>query len=597
MSTGTRNLILFLTSLLLAGVFFVSCDKAAGDSPSVPGKVFLRLQGVSGTRTHINTDGLSVSWDESDDIAVWALSSSGKYVLDGTVFRMYGLGDGEAVFTADLPESMPEDTYKYMVCSPSPASVRGTEARFLLPSRQDGRADDGSLIMVSDPVTHSELHPSADAGNGSSLSVRMHHLLHLLKFYLPSSSDALKGEKVKKIVFTMPAAVVGTVVKDMASPGSPATLSEGSASVTLELADPLDVSEADFRNYACAAVFPSSYEEGKMLVKLYSENYVGKTGDIVLDGRTFAAGHATPVALRVEEILPVYSLHFRLAADNAGEPVTRITLSSSKPLSDDGSRSLVFESASGFAIGGTVSASFSNPASFLAMSGEVVTVKLETEHVESERSVIIGNLRDVTSYTSDIEMPYLLFEDFSLVGNNSWDDDYGVSSTGSRNGHSFLDGWSAARAGTSAGKSVRIAARREVGMYIEALYPARMDSAPLCRIKSPVEVEVSFNYSYSNQYLNDDSNLGQDVSVGYVTSTGAFKSDAEDGTFVSSISIPAGGNGSYDSVGESYSFNVLIPAGSSNRISWKSQVKSKRQFAGNTTCWFYIDNVKVQVAN
>lgn len=553
------------------------------------------------TRTSVDHDGVSVGWTGSDRVAVWAKDGSGSYVLDGQVFSLYGFDGGRAVFTSELSSAMPDGNYDYVVCYPVPESVSGTVASFTLHSVQDGRASGGDDIMVSEHLRHTALKPLPETADGSGASVRMKHLIHLVKFYLPGGSGGLNGESIEKIVVTMPGNAVGRVTKDLADADDGGQLSSGGTTVEMVLAEPLRESDASGRIYSCAAVFPDSYAAGeKMKLKVYSAHYVGEVDDIPLQGRSLQAGHATPVAIKIRNVRPYYTLSFRLGTNNLGENPQSIRLSapSGCAFGDGNGNEFTYAPGGDITPGEVITFKYESADAMRNMGGRTVSLTYESEHAVVSQAISLPDLSGYTSYSADMVVPYLLYEDFASVASFSSNDEYKTSSTGDKDACApFLGGWTGGRIGADAGHCIRIAARRESGMFVEARYPARVDSRPLARIKSPVDVEVSFSYGTNNDYLNAGSDLGQDIYIGYVTSDEAYSSSDTDGVFESQNSISTSEkSGSYTDTPYTASFTITnVPAGEKNRITWRNQVKSYSQFAGNTTCWFYLDNVKVKV--
>lgn len=576
-----------------------SPDIATGDGPVTLG---FGIAGGSSTKTSVNDDGKSVSWSDGDKVRLWAVNSAGVTVIDAHPFTMLGSFGNEAIFTAQFANPMPEDTYTYYACYPAPLSSDGDILKFSLPANQDGRASGVADIMISGPVEHSAMKPLGK-DSSSDFKMALKHMVHILKFYLPEGSNGLNGEGIRKIKLEMDGNVVGTMSVDRSDPSKSATLTDGGSTVILELDEPLTPSYGDTRNYAFASICPTSFDDGaRMKVTLYSDSWIGNAAPFNIAGRDFKAGHTTPVRLNVLNVDPYYTLNFKLSGNNLGEDIQEITFTvddSSLHLGDEGGSSYTFNPGRDIAVGETVTFSYTDINTYLALGGHKVAMTYESEHVRSTESFTLPDLETFRSYTHGMTVPYLLFEDFSGVSTFSSNDEHTTSSTGSKDAVSFLNGWSGGRVGGQAGKCVRIAGRRECGMFIDAHYPARMDSAPLPQIKSPVNIEVSFDYGTDRAYQMSSAVKGQTVYVGYVTSTTMYKSGDETGTFEGD-----GNNISTDVLDGSWTSTpnratmVLhnIPAGTQNRISWRDDPWGKSEFGGNTTTWCYIDNVKVVVA-
>lgn len=602
---------------LIAVLALGACD-LAGDGFSVPvqnGPVRVGFGvrnggGIDITKTSVDSDGLSVSWEPSDIVRLWARDAAGNKVIDNRPFRMYGSYGGTAVFTSELPEAMSEGEYRYYACYPEPVSINGTTAVFRLPAEQDGKASGGADIMVCGPVTGPRLEAvKTDGGTRyedySGVTLPMRHLVHLLKFFLPESTTGFGGEGVRRIEFNMPCNVVGNVGTDISNPYDIPTLSDASSSVRLELTDPIYPSPADgSRDYACAAIFPSGFaDDAVMSLKLYTDNWIGIAKDIRLGGRNFLEGHSTPVSVSIAEYIRYYAIRLKLAGNNLGEPVRKITLSLPEGLhlGDGGSNVSVYDPGRDIGTGEEIELLYYDKADFDALSGRTLELTYESAHAITHQTIALGDLSSVNSVSFTMTVPYLLFEDFSSVGSFSSYDGYSTANAGNKDAVSFLNGWSGGRIGASAGNCIRIAGRRECGLFIDAHYPARVDSAPIARITSPVDVEVTFDYGTDNDYttIPVSGDVGQYIYLGYVTRTDKYSSGSTAGTFEEANTINTSEKGgSWTLTPNTVSMTIHgMPAGTTNRISWRNDPEGKSDFGSNTTSWCYIDNVKVKIKN
>lgn len=556
--------------------------------------------GMDITRSAINPDGISFHWEESDNIALWALSSIGKYALSCQKFSRVGDVGEEAIFTTTIAEQMPDGQYSYYASSPFPVSATGLSAKFTIPSAQDGTLS-GADIMVGGPVPYGPLGKYVPGG-AAGMKMNLRHLVHVFKFYLPYGSDGIEGEPVKRIEVSMPENVCGTLSTDVSDPEATSVLSEGTSSFVLNLSEPLTPSSEGGRNYACAAVAPFSYEGSvPMRVSLFSDHYMAYADDINVSGRSFMPGHATPVRISIKSTQETYRLCFRLDGNFIGEDVRKITLTAPDgcTFGDDGAKTYIYEPGGAVSVGTELEFVFRSEDGLRAFSGKNVNVVYDSDHIIAGQTIPVSIGASTHYVEESMVAPYLLVEDFSSVPSFSSDDVYKTSSAGSMSPYSFLNGWSGGRIGSSSGNMVRLACRRESGFWVEALYDSRMESAPVARIKSPVDLVVSFDYGADNEYLDGDGNLGQTISVGYVESTEAYKSGSDAGTYDGSSSIHISTDEYCNSWETPYHASLRVPsvpAGQTVRISWKSHMDSDRSFAGNATAWFYLDNVKVQVA-
>ena len=600
--------------LVSAGVALCGCgDFESTESEVIPSSVnvVFAVGNTPRTRTEYDVETKRFVWNDGDKIAVWAKSPDGSYALDNQAFRLMAVASdkSEAYFTATLQSPMAEGTYSYYMTYPLPESMGGMTATFTVPSVQDGTASDGVDIIVAEPISGPALEPVKEAApivSDDVLNVRMRHLLHFLRFYIPEGNNLL-GEPVKRIEFTMPRAVAGNVSVDVTD-ASTASLGDGVNGMTLELTKPIDAS-ADGMESAVAGIFPPrmAYSAGdRITVDAYSENKCASVS-FSLAGRDFAAGHTTKVPLKMTEAKPIeYELKFMLASNNLGEDVQdiRITLpddavwpglSSSELRIDSGNDGLV-------RIGDTYVFRTKDKAFFKGLSSKRLAVTYESESAVVSETVTLGDFSSSIRGECELNCPYLFFEDFSWVEGFNSNDEYGWSSPGSFSPHLFAPytidaenpwspekgGWSAARAGAQAGTAIRIACRRETRL---ANYSARADSPFLSGLKDGKTVNLDITYDYS-MGREGTPKIAQTVYFGYITTSKSPSSGDETGTFPESFKINET-TGSYTNI--NHTANTLLKGvGAPLRLSWRT-MPDKDWGANNNTCWLYIDNIKVKI--
>lgn len=600
--------------LVSAGVALCGCgDFESTESEVIPSSVnvIFAVGNTPRTRTEYDVETKRFVWNDGDKIAVWAKSPDGSYALDNQAFRLMAVASdkSEAYFTATLQSPMAEGTYSYYMTYPLPESMGGMTATFTVPSVQDGTASDGVDIIVAEPISGPALEPVKEAApivSDDVLNVRMRHLLHFLRFYIPEGNNLL-GEPVKRIEVTMPQAVAGKVSVDVTD-ASTVSFGEGVNGLTLELRNPIDES-ADGTEVAVAGIFPPrmAYSAGdRITVDAYSENKCASVS-FSLAGRDFAAGHTTKVPLKMTEAKPIeYELKFMLASNNLGEDVQdiRITLpddavwpglSSSELRIDSGNDGLV-------RIGDTYVFRTKDKAFFKGLSSKRLAVTYESESAVVSETVTLGDFSSSIRGECELNCPYLFFEDFSWVEGFNSNDEYGWSSPGSFSPHLFAPytidaenpwspekgGWSAARAGAQAGTAIRIACRRETRL---ANYSARADSPFLSGLKDGKTVNLDITYDYS-MGREGTPKIAQTVYFGYITTSKNPSSGDETGTFPESFKINET-TGSYTNI--NHTANTLLRGvGAPLRLSWRT-MPDKDWGANNNTCWLYIDNIKVKI--
>ncbi len=593
---------LFVFAISLALTLLASCTaKDTLPHPDAgPVTVGFRVGGEQ-TRTQINDDGRSTSWSKDDRIALWARNEASEFTLNAQPFDIYyrSVNNAGAYFTSTLPQAMAEGRYTYYAAYPLPESLDGTKATFTIPAVQDGRVGSGADIMIATPAEASQLGPLE---NGPDLSLTMQHMLHVLRFYIPEGDNVL-GEPVERIVITMPQQVAGRATADITDPDGGMILAEGGNTVELNLTEPLDASTAAEYAYACAAIFPSTQygADDVMQVSLYSKNYAATVDDILLAGRTFAAGHVTPVPLKPTQTHDRPKMRFRIAANNLGEDVQKITLTAP----DDMTWNLSVLVPDGFTYEKgdndiTIFASKNNTigaddyfelvlydkVDLNALEGKTITATYESQNaIVNEKVAIPADAATSDVVMINLNVPYLLQENFDNAadyapdwGNTGnptavWLDDYG------------LNGWSGSRVTLHAGLCSQVSIRHET----IAQYPGRLDT-PLLPLKegAAVKVRVTFNAQRSNEYVY--------LTCGMVEGNGLLQgNDGANSTTTITPSLNESASAS-NIPATDYTFEVN-GATANNRISWV--VERNYSFTGNgwiSRTWHtYIDNIRVQI--
>lgn len=607
---------LFVFAISLALTLLASCTaKDTLPHPDAgPVTVGFRVGGEQ-TRTQINDDGRSTSWSKDDRIALWARNEASEFTLNAQPFDIYyrSVNNAGAYFTSTLPQAMAEGRYTYYAAYPLPESLDGTKATFTISAVQDGRVGSGTDIMIATPAEASQLGPLE---NGPDLSLTMQHMLHVLRFYIPEGDNVL-GEPVERIVLTMPQQIAGRATADITAPDGGMTLAEGGNTVELNLTEPLDASTAAEYAYACAAIFPSTQygADDVMQVSLYSKNYAATVDDILLAGRTFAAGHVTPVPLH--PVLKEYQnkIRFTIAANNLGEEVKTITLTAPDGVkwSQTGNNVLTVD-ASRLNSGGYYDLNFDTTeaiALYEALANQPVAVQFESENAIVASNITMPDTKAVgTSAEVALTVPYLYYEDFSTTSQSSnYHDNSGLSITDRGGGDAtelsgcgWPQGWTGSRCGLEAGKAVRVSCRAE-SFIVSAAYDGRIDSPTMSAIKAGcnVKIRVQFDYSF-NRESNKSSNLQHFLAFGYHNTEGAIRTDNQQSnpnyTIDANIASGLSGelNGSYDNINKSADYTV-DGCTSTTRFVWESYITSFDQLSFNSyyNNWVYIDNIRVQI--
>lgn len=536
--------------------------------------------GSGDTRTAAGQDGLSTHWNDNDSIALWASDRKGTQILDNCIFHTYGISQTNAFFTAELDSPMPEGTYRYIACCPPPSAVQGRIFGFRVPSEQDGICSDGGDILISSEETAPALKEiDWQSGNRDFLRLRMHHIMHRVRFIC--SRSAFGGETVRRIVAIFPQEVTGDIQYD-ADRQSVGIIRNGSTSV--------DISNSSGSELVQASVVPVTFRQGEVLqVKAYTSDKVAVC-NIPLKGRSFRSGHSTPIRITPESIREYHSLYFHLESNNLGEDPETITIRTPE-------KSLTLKYGTDIIQGGTFELGFENTEDFTALSGKTLTVTYDTPHATLAQQVQVPDLQSMTQAHLDLNIPYLLEEDFHSVQSFSSNDKYATLVSGTKDAVKFLNGWTGARIGAQEGTAIRLACRRETS----ADYDARVDSAPIDgKLKPGAVLRVEFDYGSAEQHGGMLANaVGQNCYVGYTTTADAFKSSSTSGTFDRSLNTfyTAATTGSYSDTPE-HAEMMLKVNGTPDlvRICIRTEIEHMAG-ANNGTNWLYIDNVKVSIGN
>ncbi len=589
-----KHLAIILSIALLA----LSCNRT--EPVEVPGgknhKVILCATGagddvsLAESKTYIGSDGRSVYWDDDDRLALWAVNPLDELELNAVRFNIFGVSDNRAIFTADLGTPMLAPYYTYVAASPMPTVNAWPEATFRILQTQDGT---GQGIMISAPVVGDALRGIEDTPDGGMVKLSLDQQLHLLKFRIEDPEGQLNGESVQRLELTFPQTVTGTFIKDISDGDAAPRLENGSSKLYIE--------PTGETLYAC--IFPRTWDRLEVLsAKIITETKVANVADLDLQKRAMAAGHTTAVTLRPEPAVNHCKVSIRLAANPLGEDLESITLTapSGCKWGDNLGNVYTWYPGSGIREGDVLEFDFLNESAFRTLSGKSIGVTFDSEHVQTAQTVNMPNLDGKFAAELSLNVPPLLQENFASVGSFSSYDEYDSGfNSGSKDAYSFLNGWTGGRIGASAGKCIRIACRRETS----ANYDARVDSAPLKgTIKKTCNLLVEFSYGSNNKFggvaFITDGNVGQNCFVGYVTNAQGYESGATDGTFdrTNNTFYTKEYTGSWTNTpNDTYYILHNVPATSPVRISWRTEIEHQAGTT-NTTCWLYLDNIKVTIA-
>lgn len=622
---------------LAVSAMFVSCNEESyremDHSQSNPVEVGFYAGGQS-TRTEMLEDGLSATWTDGDQIALWAKSSSGSFYLSNQIFKTYGYDKSLGYFTTTLPSEMPEDTYTYYCTYPAPQSVNGNTAYFYLPNIQNGKASGGVDIMVADPVNHGALTAVPEIEDHSGLSMRMNRMMHQFRFWIPSEDTPLKNDAIGRMVLTFPTQVAGDIQLDMTDPSRSAVLSGGYREITLNLEDFVSFKK---QNFACVAIVPTRFVEGQELqLKAYTEDKIVQFAPIDLKSRTCLAGHSTPVMLIPSSITEYpYQIAFKVVANNLGEDVNEIRFEAPAGCvwPEHDSNVCVYRRKDGLQIttGEVITFRFESEAQYRKFSNATVNVTYDSENAITAQSVTIANLSGVEKTVASLTIPYLFYQDFSSVP--SFSDGYDNETVGAASSlykgikelsqfTPVLAGWFATRIGVQGGTAARICCRYEDVLGQSAYYKGRLYTPFLTNIKDDhdVDIQISFRYGGDRKEMlgwNFKYPLKSPVLYfGVNTQENVINPDQNQGDLIDQITGMIGGSGFSSKAATSLSPMAIkgeaIPIGGSYadlnrtrivniegvdngmRLGWILSTDSEAGSV-NANYWLYIDDIKVWI--
>ncbi len=617
-----RALYVIATASLATACQYDFKDYDYGNDPL---KVGLYAGGVH-TRTSMLPDGLSAEWSDGDEIAVWALNNAGTYVLSNQVFKTYGIDKGCGFFTSTLASPMPEDVYTYMCCYPVPMSMNGTRATFKLSANQDGKASSGADIMVADPVTHGPLVSIADPDDNGRMSLRMNRLMHQFRFWIPEGANVL-NEDIKKIEVTMPDNIVGNVITDIADHDGYFQLAGGSKTVILDLDEPIGESEYDGTDYdeadfACAVVFPheDAYSATDFMnVTVYTNSGKSVLDPIPLAGRSFLAGHSTPVRLIPKSIVEYCKLTVKVGRNYIGEPLWNIRITSGgKTLFSYANTAGTYENIvyDHEYTGAEGKASYDAVVNAIAAGNAVLN--FETNHASVDIPMTADMMvRDGNSAVLNLgDVPYLLYEDFSSARPFATKEDSYTGSGAQPNGltgyllNDYLStsGWSSARFQIIEDDCIRINCLYEcASIFGKYRYCGRLDTPALKYLKQGTSVNVVVEFDkavyvpkgYNVDHVNEAHAF---FHLGYHSNS---ENQALNGVMSDKISSNATivkkfGPFANENIGDMQHVSETInSAGPSTRIVFYMDTDCDvfKTFGANSCYYLYLDNIKVYIKN
>ena len=554
------------------------------------------------SRTAMSDEG-KASWVVGDTFTLWAKNKTGGLQINGANFTMYYYWHtfASAVFTSNT-NLLTEGKYTYYAVSPAPLSTNDLEASYIIPAEQQGKELNGAYdIMVATPVEAESL--SAEKVN--NLALDFNHKTHLFKLTIPQNGNPL-NDPISKIVFTFPTPVVGAITVDAKEPSASPTISNGSNQLVVNVPEGLNDGE-----HAWGRIVEKNISGNVMYyaVSVTGERTTTRTFNL---SKMCEGGHITPLSLRIPDPIPPTVLRFKVGKNNLGEAIQKVTIY------DHNNNLLQSFSTNANNVYDLVQHGIYEDGKFQTYAGKTFTVRYESQNAIVESKVAIPSViakNDVNNIA--IEVPYLLFEDFSQSKTSVHDDNYNGSGDSDRNltGYSLNNymtilGWNAARYNLNAGKGIRINVRYQSGSWVPERASGRLDTPALSALKpgATVKLTVSFDtafyipsgYNYDDSSSNDKAyftlgtHTNQNAAINSVLQgdiNGVCSVVHTSNTFASTLSSNSFGV-------EMPTYSVTIPtATASTRIVWFACThRNSSHIAANCCYYMYLDNIKVSIA-
>lgn len=551
------------------------------------------------SRTFIGGEALDrCFWSERDTIGVYYRSADDAGSPVGRAFGCYRAYPGEALFAAEMP-AMAEGEYSYYGAYPLPERMDGTSVTWHLPAVQSGRYrgySENFDFMLAEPVRGQALTSEAE-----ELSMNFIHQCHVMRIQIPEGRN-LWGVGVRKLRVEFPRDVVGTMTADMAAPTAPPVLTEGSATVTAVLSEPLHESEEDSPDGAYVWLFLCPGQvSGTVRFTAYDANgYQSGSLEVEMD-RMLEAGRITPVNLTVPQELPVAWIDLSVTGNNLGEEPERFTVRA-----PEGAKFRNGTDTCSFEINSQNSYRLCYYDRYDGIDNGALMKNGEFTFTYESASAVVSERRTVAPFPEaggtpvGLTVPYLFYEDFS--GAAGGEDD----STVELDGYSLPD-WAGSRFGLEAGTAARISAY----LGSSAILPdpdsgdnkrGRMDTPLLAAIKegATVTLDVSFDIGGTSQkgtnffgqaVVYSQYEFGSDTRTGAVAYTNGIENTvlaAED----------AGTDGSYTSL-PLHKEGIEVPGcTNAHRLAWRTSYRIEYAGASTITAktvYVYIDNIRVSI--
>ena len=597
----------YLVLTLIFAIAVVGCSKQENNGGTINVEDTTLSVGLPSeiSRTAVDDAG-ATRWVAGDTFALWAENRSGMIKAEAVKFLMYYYWHSYqyAVFTArEFPTLEDDGDYTYYATAPMPDSSSNMVANYTIPTEQAADAFNGELdIMVATPLTAPAITPDNTV---NTLDMEFAHKTHLLKV---SIAENLLGTPISAVQFTFPTGVTDTMNLDITDPTAAPTLSNASTELHLNLANAIDTGNGT----AWGTIFPANVEGDVKITAIGTDGRKSKE-KIVNLAKNYEEGHITPISFSVPVVRP--TLRFSIGTINLGEPIQKMTIT------DHQGGSVTFNTNEFNRYDFTIDGDFTESV-FDHYEGQTFTATFESKSaIVSTTFVMPSDLNWGVNIIPAIDVPYLLFEDFSCIhtAGESYGDNNLAASEREQPGVS-LDSymshtvWNAARFLLGVGTCPRINTRVQnvkIIMAFSSSHHGRLDTPPLTCLKDGASVNIKLEFNCGGvEYegakgdvigLNvachtNASNPINGIPTGKTGITSEYATTLADyGTTFYSTMMAS--NFTTSSFGATYPLHTTTVGGATKatRLVFYPTSAVTLGSVDNNECAIYIDNIKVSI--
>lgn len=541
-----------LASVIIVAAAAMSCSHEVESVPptitNTPEEACFALP-IDASRTTIDPDGRSTRWSEGDNLAVWAKRENGEYAFSGEKFmlRYFSTEWDKAYFVGNIA-AMSEEEYTYYISYPTPTTINGTEATYTVGAEQSGEYDGKYDIMIAEPTVNGSL----TTGKRVELNTIMRHQMHAIKITVPEGRN-LFGQRFYTLEITFPQDVVGDITLDVTNPEAVPTYTNTSNVIKVKNEKGFDAGDDIW-----IFVLPGTVS-GDVSYKVRGERRPSEVASYPLT-RTMQAGHVTPIRMAIPVPFPQYTaVNFSISQNNLGEDFNHFDIYDS-----NGTHMGRFErnAQNKYVV------DYEGEFDANIYDNSTWRVVFDSEHAIVETSINLGDLTSYTEQTRYMNVPYLLFEDFSSLGDYTDEATTGTKTLS-------ISGWTASRTNCKSGVIQLATFYALIGRY-----QGRLDSTPINTLKKSAKIKVTFdaNNSISNK-------VAVPLQFGWGTKTGAIGADAVIENLVVTETLAKG------AANKTLTYTISNFA-VDGRLAWRTNVTSGRWTTYN---YLGIDNIKVQI--